>query len=91
MTKPTLKVTLLNATDLIPMDWNGSSDPFAVLEVGTQQFTSKKVGHSLNPTWNESFEFEVCDPSRDVLTVRLYDYDVCIPLYFTMMYIVFTH
>lgn len=34
----------------------GKSDPYAVVRVGTQVFTSKVIDENLNPTWNEMYE-----------------------------------
>lgn len=35
---------------------DGKSDPYAVLRVGTQIFTSHHVDSNLNPQWREMYE-----------------------------------
>lgn len=34
----------------------GKSDPYAMLRVGTQMFTSRHVDNNLNPQWREMYE-----------------------------------
>lgn len=53
---------LRGARDLRPKDRfmgglvGGKSDPYAVLRVGTQVFTSRVIDNDLNPTWDEVYE-----------------------------------
>lgn len=52
-----VKITLMEAKDLRPMDFNGKSDPYCVLSVGglhTVKSTYKP--NTLNPVWNEDFK-----------------------------------
>lgn len=35
---------------------SGKSDPYALLRVGTQTFTSHHVDNNLNPQWREMYE-----------------------------------
>ena len=39
------------------MDSNGFSDPYVVLKVAGQQRKSSTVQKTLNPKWNQHFEF----------------------------------
>ncbi|KAG8129456.1 hypothetical protein E2320_016152 [Naja naja] len=48
----------------------GKSDPYAVVRVGTQVFTSKVIDEDLNPKWNEMYEV----PGQE-LEVELFDKD----------------
>ncbi|CAN0471365.1 unnamed protein product, partial [Laminaria digitata] len=47
------------AQDLRAEDFGtNTSDPFAILKVGHQVKKSKIITANLNPTWQETFEFE---------------------------------
>lgn len=57
-----VRIHLLEAENLTAKDTiikgliDGKSDPYAVLRVGTQMFTSHHVDNNLNPQWREMFE-----------------------------------
>lgn len=57
-----MRIHLLEAEDLTAKDTvikgliDGKSDPYAILRVGTQIFTSHHVDSNLNPQWREMFE-----------------------------------
>uniref|UniRef100_A0A8C6VD29 Extended synaptotagmin-1 n=1 Tax=Naja naja TaxID=35670 RepID=A0A8C6VD29_NAJNA len=53
----------------------GKSDPYAVVRVGTQVFTSKVIDEDLNPKWNEMYEFIVHEVPGQELEVELFDKD----------------
>ncbi|GMI84388.1 SYNAPTOTAGMIN HOMOLOG E, synaptotagmin 5, ARABIDOPSIS THALIANA SYNAPTOTAGMIN HOMOLOG E [Hibiscus trionum] len=72
----TLDVKLVQAKDLANKDMVGKSDPFAKLFVRPLRHktkTSKTINNTLNPIWNEHFEFIVEDASTQHLTVRVFD------------------
>ena len=60
-----MRIHLLEAEELTAKDTvikgiiDGKSDPYAVLRVGTQTFTSHTVDSNLNPQWREMFEVRV--------------------------------
>ncbi|KAE8674413.1 Synaptotagmin-4 [Hibiscus syriacus] len=71
-----LDVKLVQAKDLANKDMIGKSDPFAELFVRPLRHkmkTSKTINNTLNPIWNEHFEFIVEDASTQHLTVRVFD------------------
>ncbi|XP_054831941.1 extended synaptotagmin-1 isoform X1 [Eublepharis macularius] len=76
-----VRVHLIQAKDLQSKDKyikgmiEGKSDPYAVVRVGTQVFTSKIIDEDLNPTWNEMYEFIVHEVPGQELEVELYDKD----------------
>ena len=74
---PQLRVVIVNGINLPAMDTGGTSDPYCRLEVGNQAVKSKTIHKTLNPNWNETFTFNVHDPSREALKIFMYDYDVC--------------
>ncbi|CAB1311816.1 unnamed protein product [Coregonus sp. 'balchen'] len=81
-----LRVEVLNAANLLPMDSNGSSDPFVQLcleprhvfpEVEPRNTQIKNC--DLNPLFDEAFEFmvslEQCQAAGACLLVTVLDYD----------------
>ncbi|KAJ7987859.1 hypothetical protein DPEC_G00330930 [Dallia pectoralis] len=81
-----LRLEILNAANLIPMDSNGFSDPFVQLclephhvfpEVEVRSTQIKNC--DLNPLFDEAFEFmvsvEQCQAAGACLVVSVFDYD----------------
>ncbi|KAG7554880.1 C2 domain [Arabidopsis suecica] len=71
-----LDVKLVQAKDLANKDMIGKSDPYAVVFIRPLRDKTKKtktISNSLNPIWNEHFEFIVEDVSTQHLTVRVFD------------------
>ncbi|KAE9609747.1 hypothetical protein Lal_00006527 [Lupinus albus] len=72
-----LSVTVISGEDLPATDIMGKSDPFVVLtlkKAGTKNKT-RVVNDSLNPVWNQTFDFVVEDGLHDMLMVEVYDHD----------------
>ncbi|KAM6553323.1 hypothetical protein CsatB_014085 [Cannabis sativa] len=72
-----LSVTVISAEDLPPADVMGKADPYAVLSLkksGTKSKT-RVVNDSLNPVWNQTFDFVVEDGLHDMLMVEIWDHD----------------
>nr|GMD90099.1 synaptotagmin-5-like isoform X1 [Ipomoea batatas] len=72
----TLEVKLIQGKELTNKDIVGKSDPFAEVFIRPQRERIKKskvINNTLNPIWNENFEFEVEDASTQHLTVKVYD------------------
>ncbi|XP_053153668.1 extended synaptotagmin-1 isoform X2 [Hemicordylus capensis] len=76
-----VRVHLIEAKDVQSKDKyikgmiEGKSDPYAVVRVGTQVFTSKVIDEDLNPKWNETYEFIVHEVPGQELEVELFDKD----------------
>ncbi|XP_032368818.1 extended synaptotagmin-3 isoform X2 [Etheostoma spectabile] len=76
-----VRVHLLEARDLVAMDTymrglvKGKSDPYATLRVGTRNFKSKTIKETLNPVWNEVYEFVAHEAPGQELEMELYDED----------------
>ncbi|KAF3696882.1 Extended synaptotagmin-1 [Channa argus] len=73
-----VRIHLLEAEDLTAKDTvikgliDGKSDPYAVLRVGTQVFTSHHVDNNLNPQWREMYEwFNLKDVPSGSVHLRL--------------------
>eukprot|EP00966_Prymnesium_polylepis_P318906 7365567-Prymnesium_polylepis.1 len=63
---------------LLVADKDGKSDPYVVVRLGNIKYTSRTIRKTLDPVWNQSFEFKTLTLGQ-VLQTRLllqaYDYD----------------
>ena len=53
-----LKIVLEKGRGLPSADSNGLSDPYCILTCGGQKFTSKTMWKTLDPEWNQTFDFK---------------------------------
>ena len=61
---------------MISKDWNGQSDPYVVLKFGTETHKTTVVNKSLNPLWNQEFEFTVTALNiKEQLVLTVWDKD----------------
>ncbi|KAH0974817.1 hypothetical protein GBA52_016716 [Prunus armeniaca] len=71
-----LGVDVVSAHNLLPKDGQGSSSAFVELYFDGQRFRSTLKEKDLNPVWNESFYFNISDPSNlHYLTLEAYVYN----------------
>jgi len=71
----TVQVKVISARNLVQADYFGKSDPYVVLSLGNQTFTTKVIPCDLNPVWNEVFKF-AWDPNLSAeLMLRVLDKD----------------
>ncbi|XP_070830084.1 extended synaptotagmin-2-A-like isoform X2 [Chaetodon trifascialis] len=81
MPKGILRIHFIEAQDLLGKDKflggliKGKSDPYGVIQVGTQLFQSKVVHETVNPKWNEVYEALIYDHSGQNLEIELFDED----------------
>lgn len=73
----TLRVHLQRASDLKAADRNGYSDPYVKLSLAGQSHKSKTIKKTLNPQWNETFEFSgvLRDLLAEALQLHVFDWD----------------
>ncbi|KAL3573791.1 hypothetical protein D5086_024404 [Populus alba] len=74
-TKQKLIVEVVDARNLLPKDGHGSSSPYVVIDFYGQRKRTKSAIRDLNPTWNETLEFNVGKPSNvfgDMLELDVY-------------------
>jgi len=71
-----LRLNVVSCADLDAADFGGTSDPYVVVHLADQTFTSSTVTASLNPkfTHKDRFDFMVYDPRQRVLA-SVFDYD----------------
>ncbi|KAL3623966.1 Synaptotagmin-5 [Castilleja foliolosa] len=72
-----LSVTVISAEDLAPADLMGKADPYAVITLKKTESKQKTrvVNESLNPVWNQTFDFVVEDGLHDMLIIEIWDHD----------------
>ncbi|XDV46022.1 hypothetical protein PO909_014004 [Leuciscus waleckii] len=76
-----VRIHLLEAENLAAKDnymkgvISGKSDPYAVVRVGTQTFTSHHVDNNLNPQWREMYEVIVHEVPGQELELEVFDKD----------------
>lgn len=73
-----VRVYIVKATDLHPMDLNGKADPYVVLQLGGKKLSDKDnyISKQLNPVFGKCFEIECCFPQDSMLTVQIFDWDL---------------
>lgn len=72
-----LSVTVVSAENLPVMDLTGKSDPYVVVtlkKAGTKMKT-RVLNETLNPVWNQTFDFVVEDALHELLIFEVYDHD----------------
>lgn len=72
-----LHLKVSNAQGLKNLDAD-KSDPYVKASVGEQEFTTEVQKNTLDPVWNQEFDFESKDPLNDKLTLKLLDKDVAV-------------
>ncbi|KAG6724033.1 hypothetical protein I3843_03G232300 [Carya illinoinensis] len=72
-----LSVTVVSADDLPAVDLMGKADPYVVLILKKSETRNKTrvVNESLNPVWNQTFDFVVEDGLHDMLILEVWDHD----------------
>eukprot|EP00249_Psilotum_nudum_P004672 c18179_g1_i1 orf=700-2313(-) len=73
-----LHVKIVSARGLRKADFLGKSDPYVKLSLGKGALSTKKTQvkmNTLNPDWNESFNFVVQDPESQALELLVYDWE----------------
>ncbi|CAN1812592.1 SYT4 [Linum perenne] len=72
-----LSVNVVAAEDLPAVDLMGKADPYVVLIMKKSDAKSKTrvVQESLNPVWNQTFDFVVEDALHEMLMLEVWDHD----------------
>lgn len=72
-----LQVTVIRGENLVASDFNQHCDAYVVLRMkkSDARKTTKVIPKSLNPEWNQHFDFMVEDALHDMLLVDVFDHD----------------
>ncbi|EEF46935.1 calcium lipid binding protein, putative [Ricinus communis] len=72
-----LSVSVVAAENLPAVDLMGKADPYVVLQMKKSETKVKTrvVNESLNPVWNQTFDFVVEDALHDLLILEVWDHD----------------
>ncbi|XP_056259146.1 multiple C2 and transmembrane domain-containing protein 1 isoform X3 [Seriola aureovittata] len=70
-----VSIALIEGRNLIPMDPNGLSDPYAKFRLGHQKYKSKTVPKTLSPQWREQFDLHLYEETGGVLEITVWDRD----------------
>merc|ERR1711962_1626906 len=73
--KDQLVFTLHSAKNLVNKDKLGKSDPYAVINFGSQTQRTKTINNNLNPTWQHQVIFEIDEKSPSNINIDLFDDD----------------
>ncbi|XP_042243483.1 otoferlin-like isoform X3 [Homarus americanus] len=73
-----VRVYVVRACDLHPMDLNGKADPYIVVQLGGKKVSDKEnyISKQLNPVFGKCFEVEATFPQDSMLTVQVLDWDL---------------
>lgn len=70
-----LIVQVLKGRNLAAKDKSGTSDPFLILSLGDSKEATSVVSKSLNPEWNQTFEFPINSSDSALLEAVCWDKD----------------
>lgn len=72
-----VSVTVISAEGLPATDFMGKSDPFVILTMkkSEQKNKTRVLNDTLNPVWNQTFDFVVEDGLHELLILEVYDHD----------------
>ncbi|KAG1327896.1 Synaptotagmin-5 [Cocos nucifera] len=78
MMRGVLSVSVISAANLPAMDITGKSDPYVVVKMMKTEMRNRTrvVKESLNPIWEETFDFLVEDGLHDLLILEVWDHDM---------------
>ncbi|XP_014475147.1 PREDICTED: extended synaptotagmin-2 isoform X2 [Dinoponera quadriceps] len=74
-----LRIHVVEAKHLMKKDigvlGKGKSDPYAIINVGAEEFKTKTIDNTVNPKWDFWCECDVTSAIAQQLTILLWDYD----------------
>ncbi|KAG0719232.1 Multiple C2 and transmembrane domain-containing protein 1 [Chionoecetes opilio] len=69
-------IVLVEGKNLLPMDTDGTSDPYVKFRLGNEKYKSKADLHTLHPKWLEQFDFHQFEEQSQSLEITVWDKDV---------------
>ena len=73
----TLYVKVISGSNIPASDDSGLTDPFCILELKERKEQKKTEikKQTLNPVWNQEFQFKILSYNTDIFILSLFDYD----------------
>jgi len=71
-----VSITIVEGKDLMAMDDNGFSDPYARVFINGEKHKTKKKERTLNPKWKERFDFRLTNPLSTKVEFSVWDWDL---------------
>ena len=73
-----VRIYIVQANDLHPMDPNGKADPYLKILLGNHVINDKDnyISKQLNPVFGKCFDVEATFPMDSQLTVQIFDWDL---------------
>ncbi|KAI7861970.1 hypothetical protein BDF14DRAFT_1737371 [Spinellus fusiger] len=69
-------IKIVSAEDLQPLDHNGLSDPYVIMEINGKQIARTRTAYeTLNPRWDQVFDVWLTEKTVDVVAI-VYDEDL---------------
>ncbi|XP_076054770.1 multiple C2 domain and transmembrane region protein isoform X2 [Oratosquilla oratoria] len=68
-------IVLVEGKNLLPMDSDGTSDPYVKFRLGNEKYKSKTELRTLSPRWVEQFDFHLFEDQSQVLEITVWDKD----------------
>eukprot|EP01114_Cavostelium_apophysatum_P013939 TRINITY_DN3484_c0_g1_i3.p1 TRINITY_DN3484_c0_g1~~TRINITY_DN3484_c0_g1_i3.p1 ORF type:complete len:1230 (-),score=364.07 TRINITY_DN3484_c0_g1_i3:3410-7099(-) len=70
-----LEVQAKAGRNLAPKDSSGFSDPYLIIRLEKTKVRTKIIDQTLNPTWDQTFSLQTCDPATAILKIECWDKD----------------
>jgi len=72
-----VRLYILNGINLMAMDRDNSSDPYLVVRLGKNKFSTRKryIKNTLQPKFHEPFEIATTLPGASHITIEVWDWD----------------
>jgi Ca2+-dependent lipid-binding protein len=71
-----LHIRVIRGEKLPDLDAVGSSDHYVVIQLGDKKFQANFKKNTVNPEWNENFDFRLPIPSTERILFTVIDKDV---------------
>nr|POE49218.1 phosphatidylserine decarboxylase proenzyme 3 [Quercus suber] len=71
-----VRAHVLKGRNLAPKDKSGTSDPYLVISLGESRQATSVVSKTLQPEWNQTFDFPITSPDSALIEATCWDKDL---------------
>nr|POF08181.1 phosphatidylserine decarboxylase proenzyme 2 [Quercus suber] len=71
-----IRAHVVKGRNLAPKDKSGTSDPYLVISLGDSRQATSVVSKTLQPEWNQTFDFPVTSPDSALIEATCWDKDL---------------